>query len=389
MSENLPAEQAEPRKIQIAGAEVPLARIINRNDLKLALKRPSPFGFIPIVDGCIPDLRPMSEGGHIYPIAGNTVGFSASFHSMVMLAAGIQIVDSDSGAWDVNGQPGARAKVTATLPRAGEAPVQAVACVEMTYEDAYIAYGCSTDKKKAKERSFLPRKLETMATSRVIRKLTGFKVSANKSDLYVSTESGGSVPVIFAFRRDTMDMSQPDVRRAYIEQSARAHSRLYGNAQLEGSAEEERARLADEEPTADRVSPENHELGGMPPAADDDFEDADFEDEDLTEEPKPAEKKKLKEFRPGMDAADINAHDPSFSSDLQDCDDSKKGIYVVMKTLPDTVATLWAANWILAIGYDTRSDPHKIHQVWNDGKPKAAQRALTGLEYFHRKGMKN
>jgi hypothetical protein len=385
MDSKLPA-QAQSRSVAISGRDIPVSRIVNRNDLKLSLQRPTPHGFVPIIDGCIPDIRSVKEGGHTYGVGGGKLGLSAPFFKMVQAAAGIQIIDVISELCDVNGEPGARSKVTGVLPRAGELPLQSTAECTMSFSNAYEAYGIKDAKGRAKESTFLPRKLETMAKSRVIRDLTGLKSSYTIDDLQFHDGNGRIVPVVFAFRRDQLDMQNAEVRKAYIDSAAQTQARLYGSG---GNIEEAEAR----EPI--KVADSREEVTRDPEFSGGVEEDADFDDlgsagqsnidsvdAALLGSDLDREENDDAQFRPGVVAAKIPA---DFQDALAQCANDKKQIYAVMKTLDEKHATAWTSFWIIETNYDMVADELLIYKVWQDGKAFAPHRALVGLEFNFRK----
>jgi hypothetical protein len=336
----------------------------------------------------------VKEGGHTYGVGGGKLGLSAPFFKMVQSAAGIQIIDVISELCDVNGEPGARSKVTGVLPRAGELPLQSTAECTMSFSNAYEAYGIKDAKGRAKESTFLPRKLETMAKSRVIRDLTGLKSSYTIDDLQFHDGNGRIVPVVFAFRRDQLDMQNAEVRKAYIDSAAQTQARLYGSG---GSIEEAEAR----EPI--KVADSREEVTRDPEFSGGVEEDADFDDlgsagqsnidsidaallgSDLEgEEDDPIDQldNDDAQFRPGVVAAKIPA---DFQDALAQCANDKKQIYAVMKTLDEKHATAWTSFWIIETNYDMVADELLIYKVWQDGKAFAPHRALVGLEFNFRK----
>jgi hypothetical protein len=400
MNTKLPA-QAQSRSVAISGRDIPVSRIVNRNDLKLSLQRPTPHGFVPIIDGCIPDIRSVKEGGHTYGVGGGKVGLSAPFFKMVQSAAGIQIIDVISELCDVNGEPGARSKVTGVLPRAGELPLQSTAECTMSFSNAYAAYGIKDAKGRAKESTFLPRKLETMAKSRVIRDLTGLKSSYTIDDLEFDAGNGSIVPVVFAFRRDQLDMQNAEVRKAYIDSAAQTQARLYGSG---SSIEEAEARACISQARAPiKVADSREEVTRDPEFSGGVDEDADFDDlgsadqsnidsidaallgsylEGEEDDPMEQLDNVDAQFRPGVVAAKIPA---DFQDKLAQCANDKKQIYAVMKTLDEKRATAWTSFWIIETNYDMVADEMLIYKVWQDGKAFAPHRALVGLEFNFRK----
>jgi len=372
-------------KVKVSGQPIAVDRIINRTALKLELNRPAPEGFVPIIDGVVIDPE-----GDTYQLPGGARGFSASFLARVQNAAGIQQTETYHREVVVNGEDGIEVEVVAIRPRAGELPLQARAICRMSYVDAYTRYlrrgTDDSEKEKARERSFLPRKLETMAMNRCIAKLAGIK-RAERGDL-LRTEHG---PVVWAFRRDQLDMARDDVRAAYIDAAASSAGRLFGKAAaLDDATEGAPLDIASEEHT---VRPDDPELGAV--------SDVEYEDEgeavweDVADEPAPEDEPEAEVAEPedGADGGE-DSHSTLFppawpyepDSDISQGIlnvNTKRGMWLKVKDLPVSVCNVFLASWSIETEYDAEADEHGVFALWQDSKADAPKRATCKVLMMH------
>lgn len=381
---NVPKKSAsQAPKVKVSGQPIRVERIINRVALKLELNRPAPEGFVPIIDGVVID--PEQD---TYQLPGGARGFSANFLTRVQNAAGIQQTETYHRDCEIDGQSGIEVEVVAIRPRAGELPLQARAVCRMSYHDAYTRYlrkgADDSEKEKARERSFLPRKLETMAMNRCIAKLAGIKRAARQNDLI--TEHG---PVVWAFRRDQLDMKRPDVMSAYVNAAAKSAGRLFGRDENEDVAPEEL------EGVDETVSAADPEFGAI---ADADYDDDTGWSVDDDEGPEPVDSETVDEepFAEDPEVEDAEVEEPDLLPAEWPFDDdheitakalvatTKRELWAAMQDIDVATASLFLARWSQATGYDAEDDPDGIMATWNAKRGKDAQKAMAKVTAIHR-----
>lgn len=390
MSENTPDKTgAQIQKVKVSGQPVAVDRIANRAALRLEFNRPAPDGFIPIIDGVVVD--PVED---TYQLPGGARGFTATFLNRVQNAAGIQVTEVRHTNVEVDGEEGVEVMVAAIRPRAGELPLLARAICRMSYRDAYTRYlrrGVDdSDKEKARERSFLPRKLETMAANRCIAKLAGIPRAKKQVDLV--TEHG---PVIFAFRRDQLDMSQADVRTAYINSAAASAARLFG-----GATEIPDADPVDLGTTEEQIKGADPELDGIDDVEEvanwevlDDEPDeaqptpADPESAATEEEPATVGEEEEGDSSDSVDAAAFPAGWPFETDDPVSVAvagaETKREVWAAIKEVDHPHIAVFLAQWCVETEYDTEEDEDGIYAIWSAKKGKDGHRAACKVLMDH------
>lgn len=395
---------------------VPIDKLVNGRDSIIRLTAPPPPGFQAKFNVVKADVRSMRDGGDLYKVSAykdaagkwhTLYGMSGRFLAECRAAGGVQCIASNPiEVKDIAGRgPGVKVTVVGILPSLVGPDRATSSSVQMSYQDAFERYG-KRDKKTgalvmgdddyARERTMLPRKLETMAKNRVTAELLKLRRAYPEDDLKTG---------LFAFVTYELDTNDETTRRIAIERMQTATTRLFGSAATLQPSEETLERLP-----ADTIG-QDEPAGELDAEAEEaEWEDPLFGGEGRSETSPPQTPRK----RGGQDSTgDDGGQGKGSPAGAQEPQEEEPEEEEVDENLPpgcpfvdnpilvqawnsartivqykaiigeiDTAKhplEVWLATWMNQSQYPISEDPGEVMKTWQSKANDATQRALVKM----------